>query len=73
MTIAQDNLSTQHAAMLREAFDKQREAYFADPVPTYQQRKEDLLSLKRSGITVADMSRLLGVSRSLIHNRLKSV
>jgi hypothetical protein len=33
--------------------------------------KEDLLSLKRSGITVADMSRLLGVSRSLIHNRLK--
>ena len=47
MTIAQDNLSTQHAAMLREAFDKQREAYFADPVPTYQQRKEDLLSLKR--------------------------
>jgi len=33
--------------------------------------REDLLSLKRSGITVADMSRLLGVSRSLIHNRLK--
>jgi hypothetical protein len=35
--------------------------------------REDLKSLKRSGITVADMSRLLGVSRSLIHNRLKSV
>jgi len=34
--------------------------------------KEDLLSLKRSGIKVADMSRLLGVSRSLIDNRLKS-
>jgi hypothetical protein len=33
---------------------------------------EDLLSLKRSRFTVADMSRLLGVSRSLIHNRLKS-
>jgi hypothetical protein len=35
--------------------------------------REDLLSLKRSGITVADMSRLLGVSRSLINNRLKNV
>jgi Fic family protein len=33
---------------------------------------EDLFSLKRSSITVADMSRLLGVSRSLINNRLKS-
>ena len=32
--------------------------------------KEDLISLKRSGITVADMTRLLGVSRSLIQNRL---
>ena len=37
-----------------------------------KQFKEDLLSLKRSGITVADMSRLLGVSRSLINTRLKS-
>ena len=35
--------------------------------------REDLLRLKRSGITVADMSRLLGVSRSLIDNRLKAV
>jgi len=35
--------------------------------------REDLLSLKRSGITVADISRLLGVSRSLINNRLKDV
>ena len=34
--------------------------------------REDLLSLKRSGITVADMMRLLGVSRSLINNRLKA-
>jgi hypothetical protein len=33
--------------------------------------REDLLSLKRSGITVADMSRLLGVSRNLINNRLR--
>jgi hypothetical protein len=35
--------------------------------------KEDLLNLKRAGITVADISRLLGVSRSPIHNRLKSI
>ena len=34
--------------------------------------REDLLTMKRSGITVADMTRLLGVSRSLINNRLKS-
>lgn len=33
--------------------------------------REDILSSKRSGITVADMSRLLGVSRSPINNRLK--
>ena len=32
----------------------------------------DILSLKRSNITVADMSRLLGVSRNLINDRLKS-
>lgn len=32
--------------------------------------REDLLSLKRSGITVADMTRLLGVSRNLILSRL---
>jgi len=35
--------------------------------------KEDLKCLKRSGITVADMSRLLGVSRSLIQNRLNDM
>jgi hypothetical protein len=35
--------------------------------------REDLLSMKQSNITVADMSRLLGVSRSLINNRLKNV
>ena len=34
--------------------------------------REDLLSLKRSGITVVDMSKLLGVSRSLINDRLKA-
>ena len=37
-----------------------------------KQFREDLLSLKRSGITVADMSRLLGVSRNLINDRLKA-
>jgi hypothetical protein len=35
--------------------------------------RADLLSMKRSNITVADMSRLLGVSRSLINSRLKNV
>jgi hypothetical protein len=35
--------------------------------------REDLLRMKRSNITVADMSRLLGVSRSMIHKRLKNV
>ena len=35
--------------------------------------REDLLSLKRSGITVADMTRLLGVSRNLIQNRLNNM
>jgi Fic family protein len=33
---------------------------------------EDLLSLKRAGITVADMTRLLGVSRNMITIRLKA-
>ncbi len=35
--------------------------------------KEDLKSLKRSNISVADMSRLLGVSKNLIRNRLNSI
>jgi len=35
--------------------------------------REDLLTMKRTNITVADMSRLLGVSRSLINRRLKAV
>jgi coniferyl-aldehyde dehydrogenase len=47
MTVAQENLPTDTAAMLRATFDKQREAYFADPIPTYAQRKEDLLTLRR--------------------------
>ena len=40
--------------------------------PAIKKIRADLLSMKRSNITVADMSRLLGVSRSLINNRLKS-
>ena len=35
--------------------------------------REDLKILKRSGITVVDMSRLLGVSRNLIQNRLNNM
>jgi hypothetical protein len=35
--------------------------------------KKDLKSLKRSGITVVEMSRLLGVSRNLIQNRLNNM
>jgi coniferyl-aldehyde dehydrogenase len=48
MTVAQENLqSTENSTMLREAYDMQRTAYLAKPVPTYQQRREDLLTLKR--------------------------
>jgi coniferyl-aldehyde dehydrogenase len=48
MTVAQENLTTaETAAHLRATLDKQREAYFAHPVPTYEERKQDLLTLKR--------------------------
>jgi coniferyl-aldehyde dehydrogenase len=47
MTVVQENLTGETAAMLRATLDKQREAYLAHPVPTYQERKEDLLTLKR--------------------------
>ncbi len=47
MTAAQETMPTEKAAMLRAHFDLQREAYFAAPVPDFQQRKQDLLSLKR--------------------------
>jgi coniferyl-aldehyde dehydrogenase len=33
--------------MLNECFSKQRKAYLADPVPDREQRRQDLLSLKR--------------------------
>jgi coniferyl-aldehyde dehydrogenase len=35
------------AEALREAFDKQRRAYFAEAIPDLEQRKQDLLTLKR--------------------------
>jgi len=35
------------AEMLNDAFQKQRAAYLADPVPDYEQRKLDLLALKQ--------------------------
>ena len=33
--------------MLNAAFKKQREAYLANPIPDYEQRKQDLLTLKK--------------------------
>jgi len=47
MTAIQENLQHEAALMLRAHFDKQRAAYLQDPIPDYQQRKEDLLTLKR--------------------------
>lgn len=47
MTAVQESMSTDNAAMLRAHFDLQREAYAADPCPEYQQRRQDLLDLKR--------------------------
>ena len=47
MTAAQETLSSDNAAMLRAHFELQREAYHANPYSDYQQRREDLLNLKR--------------------------
>ena len=47
MTAIQENLQHEAALMLRAHFDKQRAAYLQAPIPDYQQRKEDLLTLKR--------------------------
>jgi len=41
------NMTPEISEMLLGSFEKQRQSYLADPVPDYQQRKEDLLSLKR--------------------------
>jgi coniferyl-aldehyde dehydrogenase len=47
MTVVQESLTNETFQMLTAQLDKQRAAYLADPVPTYQQRKDDLLALKR--------------------------
>jgi coniferyl-aldehyde dehydrogenase len=47
MTAIQENLQNETATLLRAQFDRQRACYFADPVPDFKQRKEDLLNLKR--------------------------
>lgn len=39
--------SSEIAEILLEAFDKQHRAYFAEPIPGLEQRKQDLLTLKR--------------------------
>jgi coniferyl-aldehyde dehydrogenase len=46
-TLAQVDPHTGIAEELRAHFDLQRQAYLQDPMPSYQQRKEDLLTLKR--------------------------
>jgi coniferyl-aldehyde dehydrogenase len=47
MTVVEESLSNETSQMLSNQLEKQRAAYLADPVPSYQQRKEDLLALKR--------------------------
>ena len=47
MTAIQENLQNETATMLTTQFEKQRAYYLADPIPDYQQRKEDLTNLKR--------------------------
>ena len=42
-----ENMQPEISEVLRSCFEKQRQSYLADPVPDYQQRKADLLSLKR--------------------------
>ena len=42
-----EEASTQIAEMLQAGFQKQRQDYLEDPIPDRDQRKEDLLSLKR--------------------------
>ncbi|MEM8561429.1 MAG: coniferyl aldehyde dehydrogenase [Pseudomonadota bacterium] len=47
MTAAEENPLTGVAAELTAQFEKQRAMYLADPVPSYDQRKQDLENLKR--------------------------
>ena len=43
----EDSAAQKAAEMLMSAFQKQRQSYLADPIPDLNQRKEDLLALKR--------------------------
>lgn len=45
--IAQDSLTDKDSMRLRATFDKQRTSHLADPYPEFNQRKNDLLTLKR--------------------------
>jgi len=47
MTVVQESHPGECAGTLRTTFDRQRAACFADPYPDYQQRRDDLLALKR--------------------------
>ena len=47
MTAVQETPSTDTAAMLRTHFELQRSEYLAAPNPDYQQRKQDLVNLKK--------------------------
>ena len=47
MTVAEQNLQSDNAAMLRAHFELQRNCYFEHPYAGYKERKEDLLNLKR--------------------------
>jgi coniferyl-aldehyde dehydrogenase len=47
MTAIQENPQSPTAAMLQSHHQAQHTAYLANPVPDYQQRKDDLLTLKR--------------------------
>ena len=47
MTVIEESLANETLQTLTAHLEKQRNAYLADPVPSYQQRREDLLTLKR--------------------------
>ena len=47
MTVIEESLANETLQMLTAQLDQQRAAYLADPVPSYEQRREDLLALKR--------------------------
>ena len=40
MTVIQENLHSEAAAVLLADFEKQRSSYLANPVPDYDQRKQ---------------------------------